>query len=132
MGSDPAVWVSNTIIFFWPSFTLNIPFHKTCIKTFSQSLFKKKIYSWETQRQRHRQSEKQAPRREPHVGLNPRTPRSCPEPKADAQLLSHPGKPQSLCLNHSQAPYNVSSNLWILIFNINHLRCFFKSSIWFI
>ena len=31
--------------------------------------------------------------REPHVGLDPRTPGSCPEPKAGAQLLSHPGIP---------------------------------------
>ena len=43
-----------------------------------------------TERQRHKQREKQAPCREPHVGLSPRTPESCPEPKADAQLLSHP------------------------------------------
>ena len=36
------------------------------------------IYSWETQRerQRHRQREKQAPLREPDVGLDPRTPGS--------------------------------------------------------
>ena len=33
--------------------------------------------------QRHRQREKQAPCREPDVGFNPRTPGSCPEPKAD-------------------------------------------------
>ena len=45
------------------------------------------IYSWETQRerQRHRQREKQAPCREPNAGLDPRTPGSWPEPKADAQ-----------------------------------------------
>ena len=51
------------------------------------------IYSRETQRkrQRHRQREKQTPRRKPNVGLDPRTPGSCPEPKADAQPLSHPG-----------------------------------------
>ena len=30
-------------------------------------------------------------RREPNVGLDPRTPGSWPEPKADAQPLSHPG-----------------------------------------
>ena len=29
--------------------------------------------------------------REPNVGLDPRTPGSRPEPKADAQPLSHPG-----------------------------------------
>ena len=43
------------------------------------------------ERQRHRRREKQAPRREPDVGLHTGTPGSCPEPKADAQLLSHPG-----------------------------------------
>ena len=43
------------------------------------------------ERQRHRQREKQAACREPDTGLDPRTPGSCPEPKADAQLLSYPG-----------------------------------------
>ena len=33
------------------------------------------------------------PAEEPDAGLNPRTPGSCPEPKADAQPLSHPGVP---------------------------------------
>ena len=37
--------------------------------------------------------EKQAPCREPDVGLDPGTPGSCPGPKADAQPLSHPGVP---------------------------------------
>ena len=41
-------------------------------------------------RQRHRQREKQAPRREPDVGLDPRTPGSHPRLKAGAKLLSHP------------------------------------------
>ena len=45
----------------------------------------------DTQRQRPRQREKQAPCREPDVGLDPRTPESGPGPKADAQSLSHPG-----------------------------------------
>ena len=49
----------------------------------------------ERERQRHRQREKQAPCKEPDVGLNPRTLGSCPEPKADAQLLSHPDIPAS-------------------------------------
>ena len=31
--------------------------------------------------------------REPNAGLDPRPPGSRPEPKADAQLLSHPGIP---------------------------------------
>ena len=43
--------------------------------------------------QRHRQREKQVPCREPDAGLDPRTPGSHPEPKADAQPLSHPGVP---------------------------------------
>ena len=42
----------------------------------------------ENERQRQRQREKQAPCREPDVGLNPGTIGSCPEPKADAQPLS--------------------------------------------
>ena len=51
------------------------------------------IYSWETQRER---EEKQAPCRKPNVGLNPETPGSHPELKADAQPLSHPGTPKPL------------------------------------
>ena len=38
-----------------------------------------------TQRQGHRLREKQAPRREPDVGLDPGTQGSRPEPKADVQ-----------------------------------------------
>ena len=47
----------------------------------------------EKERERHRQREKQAPCREPDVGLDLGTPGSHPEPKADAQPLSHPGAP---------------------------------------
>ena len=43
----------------------------------------------ERERQRLRQRETQAACREPDVGLLPGTPGSCPEPKADAQPLSH-------------------------------------------
>ena len=46
----------------------------------------------DTERQRYRQREKWAPR-EPEVGLDPRTPGSRPELKADAQPLSHQGAP---------------------------------------
>ena len=49
----------------------------------------------ERKRQRHKQREKQAPCREPDVGLDPKTPGSHPGPKAEAQLLSHPGIPKS-------------------------------------
>ena len=45
------------------------------------------------ERQRYRQREKQAPCREPDVGLDPRAPGSCPELKADAQPLNYPGAP---------------------------------------
>ena len=50
-------------------------------------------------RQRHRQSEKQAPCREPNVGLDLRILGSCPELKADAQPLSHPGAPRAIFLD---------------------------------
>ena len=54
----------------------------------------------ETERQRHRQREKQAPCREPDVGFDPRPPGSCPGPKAGAKPLRHPGIPNYtiLCL----------------------------------
>ena len=49
--------------------------------------------------ERERQRKKQAPYREPDVGLDPETVGSHPEPKADAQLLSHPGIPVQKVLN---------------------------------
>ena len=49
------------------------------------------IHERHRERQRHRQKEKQVPYGEPNPGLDPRTLGSWPEPKADAQLLSHPG-----------------------------------------
>ena len=52
----------------------------------------------DTERQRHRQREKQALCREPNGELDPRTPGSQPELKADAQPLSHPGAPVHKCL----------------------------------
>ena len=52
----------------------------------------------ERENQRHRQREKQAPCREPDVGLDARTPRSRPGPKASAKLLSHPGVPEECIL----------------------------------
>ena len=45
------------------------------------------------ERQRCRQREKQAPQRKPDAELDPRTPGSLPEPKADAQPLNHTGVP---------------------------------------
>ena len=54
----------------------------------------------ERERQRHRQREKQAPCGEPNAGLNPRTPGSQPEPKADVQPPSHAGVPGILLLRY--------------------------------
>ena len=47
---------------------------------------------------RERQRQKQAPRREPYVGLDSGTPGSHPEPKADAEPRSHPGI-LSICIS---------------------------------
>ena len=54
------------------------------------------IYSWETQIEREREALTQAEgeagsTQEPDVGLDSRTPGSWPEPKAEAQALSHSG-----------------------------------------
>ena len=49
------------------------------------------VFMRNTERQGHRQRKKQAPCREPDVGLDPRILRSGPGLKADAQPLSHPG-----------------------------------------
>ena len=50
------------------------------------------IYEKHTEREAETQAEeKQAPCSEPNVGLDPGTLGSYPGPKADAQLLSHPG-----------------------------------------
>ena len=52
-----------------------------------------------TDRERERQREKQAPRKEPDMGLDPKTTGSHPEPKADTQPLRHPGVPAIDFLN---------------------------------
>ena len=46
--------------------------------------------------QRHRQREKQAPCKEPDMGLDPRAPGSRPGPKAGTQPLSHLGVPKDI------------------------------------
>ena len=57
------------------------------------------LYIHETERDRQTergaetQAEKQAPCREPDVGLDPASPGSCPELKAGVQPLSGPGIP---------------------------------------
>ena len=47
----------------------------------------------ETERQRHRQRENQAPHRDPNVGLDPRTPGSHLEPKAKCSTAEPPRRP---------------------------------------
>ena len=51
------------------------------------------IHERHRERQKHRQSKKQVPCREPDVGLDSRTLRSHLERKTDTQPLSHPGAP---------------------------------------
>ena len=71
------------------------------------------IHSRETHRERQRH-------REPYSGLDSRTPGSRPEPKADAQPLSHAGtrksskiKPQ--CWGMSPLGKSTKRSLWIII-----------------
>ena len=54
-----------------------------------------------TERQRHRKRKKQAPCREPDMGLDPGSLGPRPEPTADVQPLSHPGVPRDNCTNRS-------------------------------
>ena len=51
------------------------------------------------ERGRDRRREKQAPCREPDVGLDPGTPGSRPGPKAGVKPLSHPGIPRTCFLS---------------------------------
>ena len=55
--------------------------------------FKDFIYLFMRDTEREREREKQAPHKEPDVGLDPRTPGSCPGPKVGAKLPSHLGIP---------------------------------------
>ena len=52
------------------------------------------------------QREKQAPSGEPDVRLDLRTPGSRPEPKADAQPLSHPGTPERFRKAKTKTKFN--------------------------
>ena len=78
------------------------------------------IYSWEAggEREAETQRKKQAPCRKPDVGLNPGTPGSCPEPKADAQPLSHLGILQIRTFLMKTAVKHVSPLHWILSFQV--------------
>ena len=69
--------------------------------------------------------EKQAPCRKPKVGLDPRILGSCPEPKADTQLLRHPGIPVQSSLNVTSLLLNCSWTLLTKLVNFlaNTLAC---------
>ena len=91
------------------------------------------------ERQRHRQREKQAPQEEPNVGLDSGTPEPCPELKADAQLLSHPGAPVFPFFNlaHCHIPGTGGIFIYSLIYSLfiffapllSHLYRFLKVSL---
>ena len=63
----------------------------------------------DTERKRHRQREKQAPCGQPDEGLYPRTLGPCPEPKVDAQSLSHSGVPSYTFLFDFSLQRNLAS-----------------------
>ena len=90
--SRESAWDSVSPSLFPTVCSLSLSFSNNKPLFFLKVLF---IYSWETHRERgrHRQREKQAPHREPDVGLDPRSPGSCRGPKAGAKPLSHPGIP---------------------------------------
>ena len=50
--------------------------------------------------EREKQRQKQAPCREPDVGLDPRTPGLCPGPNTGAKPMRHPGIPKDIGLYH--------------------------------
>ena len=63
-------------------------------------------------RERERERErKQAPCGEPNVGLDPRTPGSCPGQKAGTKLLNHPAIPQDLFLIWRSTFSSIKTNL---------------------
>ena len=64
-------------------------------------LFFLRFYLFIHDREKERQREKQAPCREPEVGLDPRTPGLCLQPKAGAKPRSHPGIPRFFFLKIS-------------------------------
>ena len=58
--------------------------------------------------------------REPDVGFDPRSPGSCPGPKAGAKPLRHPGIPESLlkrCGQGTWVPQWLSICLWLRLWS---------------
>ena len=72
--------------------------------------------------QRYRQREKQAPCREPDVGLNPRSPGSRPGPKAGAKLLSHPRIPYKSASKGVSRSIHTSFLLSLSFFHVVSLK----------
>ena len=65
------------------------------------------LFMRDTKRERHRQREKQAPCREPDVGVNPRNPGSCPELKAGTLTTELPRRPLNLLKFFKTALYEI-------------------------
>ena len=76
--------------FLWIFLHWNQPSQTFFVCLFFKILF---INSWETQREA--EMGETGSMQERDMGLDPRTPRSCPELKADTQPLSHTGVPQT-------------------------------------
>ena len=97
-------WVAHTDQR-WQLFSAQNYTQHILILTWGLEFFLKKILFYffherHRKRQKHRQREKQVPCWEPDMGLDPRSPKSWPKPKAGTQPLSHPGAPgaqSSLC-----------------------------------
>ena len=52
---------------------------------------------------------------EPGVGFDPRSPGSCPGPKAGAKPLSHPGIPSSHILDLLLLQHNLTYPVWSVL-----------------
>ena len=76
----------------WPHLPTSLPYCSSLAPDLLFFFLRFYLLIHERHRGRQRQ-EKQAPCREADMGLDPGTPGSRPEPKVDAQPLSHPGVP---------------------------------------
>lgn len=70
------------------------------------------LFMRDTERQGHRQREKQAPCGEPDTELHSRTRGSQSEPKADTQPLSHPGAPNCLWFKSPRLGISSQQSNW--------------------
>ena len=91
--------------------------------------FKNVIYlsMRDTERQGDRQREKQAPWREPDVGLGPRLLGLAPEPKEDAQPRSHPDVPSILIIDWFFSPLDFTYKN-----GVKKRKCFLCSILFFL